>query len=123
MSWRCSSALASADPLKDVQLSCSTRRATGCRCKPPTPRSSPLRSGAGARLLLAEQGKHLAVLRLDGAALDLSTFDLGTQPWQAQQLYLFSGRDLYRPGERLDSEILLKGRMASCCRAWRWSWR
>ncbi len=59
------------------------------------------------------------MLRLDGAALDLSTFDLGTQPWQAQQLYLFSGRDLYRPGERLDSEILLKGRMASCCRAWR----
>jgi hypothetical protein len=29
------SSLASADPLKDVQLSCSTRRATGCRCKPP----------------------------------------------------------------------------------------
>ena len=32
------SSLASADPLKDVQLSCSTRRATGCRCKPPTPK-------------------------------------------------------------------------------------
>ena len=84
---------------------------------------SPLRSGAGARLLLAEQGNHLAVLRLDGAALDLSTFDLGTQPWQAQQLYLFSGRDLYRPGERLDSGSCSRGRMASCCRAWRWSWR
>lgn len=104
------SSLASASPLKDVQLSLLDEKGNRLQVQ---------RSDAeghrrfeqvqGARLLLAEQGKHLAVLRLDGAALDLSAFDLGTQPWQAQQLYLFSGRDLYRPGELLDSEILLKG--------------
>ncbi|MGL6301696.1 alpha-2-macroglobulin family protein [Aeromonas caviae] len=104
------SSLASADPLKDVQLSLLDEKGNRLQVQSTDPQGHRrFDQVQGARLLLAEQGKHLAVLRLDGAALDLSTFDLGTQPWQAQQLYLFSGRDLYRPGERLDSEILLKG--------------
>lgn len=102
--------LASADPLKDVQLSLLDQKGNRLQVQTTDPQGHRrFDQVQGARLLLAEQGNHLAVLRLDGAALDLSTFDLGTQPWQAQQLYLFSGRDLYRPGERLDSEILLKG--------------
>ncbi|WP_241672721.1 alpha-2-macroglobulin family protein [Aeromonas media] len=104
------SSLASADPLKEVQLSLLDEKGNRLQVQTTDPQGHRrFDQVQGARLLLAEQGKHLAVLRLDGAALDLSTFDLGTQPWQAQQLYLFSGRDLYRPGERLDSEILLKG--------------
>ncbi|MEB6606114.1 alpha-2-macroglobulin family protein [Aeromonas sanarellii] len=104
------SSLASADPLKDVQLSLLDEKGNRLQVQNTDPQGHRrFDQVQGARLLLAEQGTHLAVLRLDGAALDLSTFDLGTQPWQAQQLYLFSGRDLYRPGERLDSEILLKG--------------
>ncbi|WP_279490589.1 alpha-2-macroglobulin family protein [Aeromonas veronii] len=104
------SSLASADPLKDVQLSLLDEKGNRLQVQQTDNRGHRrFDQVQGVRLLLAEQGNHLAVLRLDGAALDLSTFDLGTQPWQAQQLYLFSGRDLYRPGERLDSEILLKG--------------
>ncbi|MFM5205427.1 alpha-2-macroglobulin [Aeromonas veronii] len=104
------SSLASADSLKDVQLSLLDEKGNRLQVQTTDPQGHRrFDQVQGARLLLAEQGNHLAVLRLDGAALDLSTFDLGTQPWQAQQLYLFSGRDLYRPGERLDSEILLKG--------------
>ncbi|ENC6655858.1 alpha-2-macroglobulin family protein [Aeromonas hydrophila] len=104
------SSLASADPLKGVQLSLLDEKGNRLQVQTTDPQGHRrFDQVQGARLLLAEQGNHLAVLRLDGAALDLSTFDLGTQPWQAQQLYLFSGRDLYRPGERLDSEILLKG--------------
>lgn len=104
------SSLATADPLKDVQLSLLDEKGNRLQVQTTDPQGHRRFDHVqGARLLLAEQGKHLAVLRLDGAALDLSSFDLGTQPWQAQQLYLFSGRDLYRPGERLDSEILLKG--------------
>ncbi|MEL3919038.1 alpha-2-macroglobulin [Aeromonas enteropelogenes] len=104
------SSLATADSLKDVQLSLLDEKGNRLQVHATDNRGHRrFDQVQGARLLLAEQGKHLAVLRLDGAALDLSTFDLGTQPWQAQQLYLFSGRDLYRPGERLDSEILLKG--------------
>ncbi|WP_429071773.1 alpha-2-macroglobulin family protein [Aeromonas veronii] len=104
------SSLASADPLKDVQLSLLDEKGNRLQVQTTDPQGHRrFDQVQGARLLLAEQGNHLAVQRLDGAALDLSTFDLGTQPWQAQQLYLFSGRDLYRPGERLDSEILLKG--------------
>ncbi len=104
------SSLATADPLKDVLLSLLDEKGNRLQVHATDNRGHRrFDQVQGARLLLAEQGKHLAVLRLDGAALDLSTFDLGIQPWQAQQLYLFSGRDLYRPGERLDSEILLKG--------------
>lgn len=104
------SSLASADPLKEVQLSLLDEKGNRLQVQTSDPQGHRrFDQVQGARLLLAEQGKHLAVLRLDGAALDLAAFDLGTQPWQAQQLYLFSGRDLYRPGERLDSEILLKG--------------
>lgn len=104
------SALSSADPLKEVQLSLLDEKGNRLQVQQTDLRGHRrFDQVQGARLLLAEQGKHLAVLRLDGAALDLSAFELGTQPWQAQQLYLFSGRDLYRPGERLDSEILLKG--------------
>lgn len=104
------SSLATADPLKDVQLSLLDEKGNRLQVHATDNRGHRrFDQVQGARLLLAEQGNHLAVLRLDGAALDLSTFDLGIQPWQAQQLYLFSGRDLYRPGERLDSEILLKG--------------
>ncbi|MGN5151304.1 alpha-2-macroglobulin family protein [Aeromonas enteropelogenes] len=104
------SSLATADSLKDVQLSLLDEKGNRLQVHATDNRGHRrFDQVQGARLLLAEQGKHLAVLRLDGAALDLSTFELGTQPWQAQQLYLFSGRDLYRPGERLDSEILLKG--------------
>ncbi|HHQ4927523.1 TPA: alpha-2-macroglobulin family protein [Aeromonas hydrophila] len=104
------SSLASADPLKDVQLSLLDEKGNRLQVQTTDPQGHRrFDQVQGARLLLAEQGNHLAVLRLDGTALDLSTFDLGTLPWQAQQLYLFSGRDLYRPGERLDSEILLKG--------------
>lgn len=99
------SSLASADPLKDVQLSLLDQKGNRLQAQTTDPQGHRrFDQVQGARLLLAEQGNHLAVLRLDGAALDLSTFDLGTQPWQAQQLYLFSGRDLYRPGERLDGE-------------------
>ncbi|WP_346205557.1 alpha-2-macroglobulin family protein [Aeromonas salmonicida] len=104
------SALSSADPLKEVQLSLLDEKGNRLQVQQTDLRGHRrFDQVQGARLLLAEQGKHLAVLRLDGAALDLSAFELGTQPWQAQQLYLFSGRDLYRPGEQLDSEILLKG--------------
>ncbi|HEH9408472.1 TPA: alpha-2-macroglobulin family protein [Aeromonas salmonicida] len=104
------SALSSADPLKEVQLSLLDEKGNRLQVQQTDLRGHRrFDQVQGARLLLAEQGKHLAVLRLDGAALDLSAFELGTQPWQALQLYLFSGRDLYRPGERLDSEILLKG--------------
>lgn len=104
------SSLASAEPLEEVRLSLLDEKGNRLQVQQTDARGHRrFEQIQGARLLLAEQDKHLAVLRLDGAALDLSSFDLGTQPWQAQQLYLFSGRDLYRPGERLDGEILLKG--------------
>ncbi len=62
----------------------------------------------GATLLVAEQGDNQSLLRLTGPALDLSAFDLGERPQQAQTLSLYSERDIYRPGETLHVNALLR---------------
>ena len=49
--------------------------------------------------LLAENEGRVAVLPLDTPALDLSEFDLGGRRNQARELFVYSPRDLYRPGE------------------------
>ena len=112
------SSLASADP-QGCAASCSTRRATGCRCKPPTPRSSPLDQVQGARLLLAEQGKHLAVLRFSTGGARSLHLRSGTQPGRPSSSICSAGAISIVPASGFDSEILLKGRMVSCCRGWR----
>ncbi|WP_370278915.1 alpha-2-macroglobulin [Pontibacterium sp.] len=62
------------------------------------------------RLLLASQGNDTTLVRLYGPALDLSEFPVtGKQP-QAQTLFLYSARDLYRPGEKVTISGLLRGR-------------
>lgn len=62
------------------------------------------------RLLLATQGNDTTLVRLYGPALDLSEFPVtGKQP-QAQSLFLYSARDLYRPGEKVTISGLLRGR-------------
>ena len=61
-----------------------------------------------AVLLLAEQGANQSLLRLNGPALDLSGFDPGERPQAAQTLFLWSERDIYRPGERFHFNALLR---------------
>jgi len=61
-----------------------------------------------ARLLVAHNNKHTAVLELTGPALDLSEFDLGKRPQLPQEAFVYTPRDLYRPGETVDFNILLR---------------
>ena len=61
-----------------------------------------------ARVLLAQKDDHIAVLRLYGPALDLSEFDLGDRPNRATEAFVYGPRDLYRPGENVIFNALLR---------------
>ena len=72
MSWRFVSSLASADPSR-MCSSLLDQKGNRLQVQTTDPKVIAVSIRVqGARLLLAEQGNHLAVLRLDGAALDLS---------------------------------------------------
>jgi len=55
--------------------------------------------------LIATQGVHTTLLRLNTAALDLAEFDITGPQANPLQFFIFGPRDLYRPGET----VLLNG--------------
>lgn len=61
-----------------------------------------------AQVLLAHQGEQTSLLRLDSAALDLAEFDIGGQASHPLQFFVFGPRDLYRPGETVLLNALLR---------------
>ena len=58
-----------------------------------------------AALLVATTGGDTSLVRLFGAGLDLAEFPVVGPAVSSEQLFLFSPRDLYRPGE----EVLISG--------------
>ncbi|MBA1199449.1 alpha-2-macroglobulin family protein [Pseudomonas plecoglossicida] len=58
-----------------------------------------------ADTLIATQGVHTTLLRLNAAALDLAEFDITGPQANPLQFFVFGPRDLYRPGET----VLLNG--------------
>ncbi|WP_296258680.1 MULTISPECIES: alpha-2-macroglobulin family protein [unclassified Pseudomonas] len=60
---------------------------------------------AKAQVLLAHQGEQTSMLRLNSAALDLAEFDITGPQAHPLQFFIFGPRDLYRPGE----VVLLNG--------------
>ncbi|MET3108382.1 uncharacterized protein YfaS (alpha-2-macroglobulin family) [Oxalobacteraceae bacterium GrIS 2.11] len=61
-----------------------------------------------ARLLLAEHGSEISVLALKEPALDLSEYEIGGDLYKPVRLFAYSGRDLYRPGERFNLSVLAR---------------
>lgn len=61
-----------------------------------------------ARLLLAEHGNEMSVLALKEPALDLSEYEIGGDLYKPVRLFAYSGRDLYRPGERFNLAVLAR---------------
>jgi uncharacterized protein YfaS (alpha-2-macroglobulin family) len=59
-----------------------------------------------ARLLRATRGKEMTVLALGEPALDLSEYDAGGYPSRDNNLFVYSGRNLYRPGESFKVSVL-----------------
>lgn len=63
---------------------------------------------AEARLVIATRGNETSLIRLQEAALDLAEFALSGAPSGAQSLFVFGPRDLYRPGEVVPVNALLR---------------
>ncbi|VVO01231.1 alpha-2-macroglobulin family protein [Pseudomonas fluorescens] len=61
-----------------------------------------------AEVLLAHQGEQTSMLRLNSAALDLAEFDIGGPQAHPLQFFVFGPRDLYRPGETVLLNALLR---------------
>lgn len=60
------------------------------------------------QLLIARFGKDIALLPFNQPALDLSEFTLGGRAQTDLEIFPWSGRDLYRPGETLRVSALLR---------------
>jgi uncharacterized protein YfaS (alpha-2-macroglobulin family) len=61
-----------------------------------------------SQLLVATQGASTTLLRLKSNALDLSEFDIAGAEFGSLQLFVFGPRDLYRPGETILLNALLR---------------
>ncbi len=59
-------------------------------------------------MVKAVLGEQISVLPLNVPALDMSEFDLGTRSYKPREIYVFSPRDLYRPGEKVIVSALLR---------------
>ncbi|NBA95085.1 alpha-2-macroglobulin [Pseudomonas sp. R5(2019)] len=63
---------------------------------------------AKAQVLLARQGEQTTLLSLQSAALDLAEFDITGPQAHPLQFFVFGPRDLYRPGETVLLNALLR---------------
>lgn len=61
-----------------------------------------------ARLLLLKKGRQLSLVRLKGQGLDLAEFPVDGPVRNAQEVFIYSPRDIYRPGETLVFSALLR---------------
>ena len=67
-----------------------------------------LRTKNDAKYIVAHSGSSISVVPLTGPALDLSEFTLAHRPFVADEVFVYSARDLYRPGESIDFNALLR---------------
>jgi uncharacterized protein YfaS (alpha-2-macroglobulin family) len=61
-----------------------------------------------AQLLLAKRDKEMSVVVLHEPGLDLAEFDIGGHLPRDAKLFPWSGRDLYRPGEKFTVSLLAR---------------
>lgn len=63
---------------------------------------------SGRNWILAEKNEDMSVLRLDINALDLSALKNAATSHSEYQIYAWGPRDLYRPGEKVKLDILVR---------------
>ncbi len=61
-----------------------------------------------ARLLLAKRGTETSIIALQEPGLDLAEFDIGGHLPRDAKLFAWSGRDLYRPGEKFTVSLMAR---------------
>ena len=60
------------------------------------------------RIVIARQGKQISYLKLNEGALDLSDYPNVPSLHRAYQMFFYGPRDLYRPGEQVAINMLLR---------------
>ncbi|MCB1931772.1 MAG: alpha-2-macroglobulin family protein [Candidatus Accumulibacter sp.] len=63
---------------------------------------------AAARVLMARKGGQMSLIALREAALDLAEFDIAGMPYVPVRLFAYSGRNLYRPGEKFEVSVIAR---------------
>jgi len=61
-----------------------------------------------ARIVVARRGQQMSIVALHEPALDLSEFEVGGLTQKAVRLFPWSGRNLYRPGERFEVSVVAR---------------
>ena len=61
-----------------------------------------------AKVVMAKKGEQMSLIALKEPALDLAEFDVGGLTSSPVRLFAWSGRNLYRPGERFDVSVLAR---------------
>lgn len=61
-----------------------------------------------ARVLMARRDSHISLITLKEPALDLAEFDITGMPYVPMRLFAYSGRNLYRPGERFEVSVIAR---------------
>ncbi|MDP2561354.1 alpha-2-macroglobulin [Psychrobium sp. 1_MG-2023] len=110
------SSLVSGKPLEQVDVSLVDRQGVVLQQTSTSPNGEASFDGNlnDAALIVAQNDHHFSLIEINKPALDLSEFDLGLRPNRAQELFIYAPRDLYRPGEVIDFNGLLRdqdGRM------------
>ncbi|MCM8596354.1 MG2 domain-containing protein [Accumulibacter sp.] len=62
----------------------------------------------GSRLVMARKGNQISLIALKEPALDLAEFDIAGMPYTPVRLFAYSGRNLYRPGERFEVSVIAR---------------
>ena len=61
-----------------------------------------------ARMVMARRGEQMSLVAFKEPALDLAEFDIAGMPYVPVRLFAYSGRNLYRPGERFDVSVMAR---------------
>jgi len=61
-----------------------------------------------ARVVMARKGEQMSLIALKEPALDLAEFDTAGLPYVPVRLFAYSGRNLYRPGERFEVSVMAR---------------
>ncbi|WP_428243538.1 alpha-2-macroglobulin family protein [Gynuella sp.] len=101
------------EPLKNVNLRFWWRERNNQTAREQSARTSQngsyqLSTNDLPNIIIAEQGDQISFLRLDQGELDLSSYPNVPSLHQPFQAFLYGPRDLYRPGEQVDINMLLR---------------
>lgn len=104
------SSLKSGKPMQDVEVSLLNNEGEILQQSLTSPdgQASFVTNLNAASLISAKMGDHYSVIEINKPALDLSQFDIGLRPNTEQELFIYAPRDLYRPGEVIDFNALLR---------------